>query len=212
MLESRTVYVVDDDEAIRRSAAFMLRTSGYVVETYESGLKFLTDAKSLAAGCILLDVGMPEMDGLEVQRALREKGVLMPVIVLTGSGDVSIAVAAMKGGAIEFIEKPFEKSTLLAAIEEGLARLENAGRRHARADEAKDRLKACTARELDVLGGLVRGHPNKTMAYDFGISPRTVEIHRATMMTKLGVSNLSDALRLAFAAGLGDTDGDSESV
>lgn len=201
---SRTVHLVDDDEAIRRSASFMLRTSGYLVKTYASGVELLALGKAVLPGCILLDVRMPDMDGLEVQAALKELGVLLPVIVMTGHGDVNVAVQAMKAGAVDFIEKPFEKSVLLGAIEEGLARIEQAGRRQARADEAKVRLEALTPREADVLQGLVRGHPNKTIAYDLGISPRTVEIHRANLMIKLGVASLSEALRIAFAAGMED--------
>lgn len=205
---SRTIHLVDDDEAIRRSASFMLRTSGYIVKTYASGLELLAQAKAIAPGCILLDIRMPEMDGLEVQRALKNRGVLLPVIIITGHADVDLAVQAMKAGAVDFIEKPFEKSVLIGAIDEGYARIDQAGRRHARADEAKVRLEALTPREYDVLQGLARGHPNKTIAYDIGISPRTVEIHRANLMGKLEVSSLSEALRLAFAAGLGsDKDG-----
>jgi len=200
---NRTIHLVDDDEAIRRSISFMLRTSGYLVKTYPSGVEFLAVARDAVAGCILLDVRMPDMDGLEVQQALKDKGVLMPVIVLTGHGDINLAVQAMKAGAVDFIEKPFEKPVLIGAIEEGFARIDQAGRRHARADEAKVRLETLTPREYDVLRGLVRGHPNKTIAFDLGISPRTVEIHRANLMGKLGVPSLSEALRIAFAAGLG---------
>jgi two-component system response regulator FixJ len=142
------------------------------------------------------------MDGLQVQEALKERGIGLPVIVMTGHGDVSVAVQAMKAGAVDFIEKPFEKAVLLSAIEEGFARIDQAGRSRARADEALTRLQALTPRERDVLEGLVRGHPNKTIAYDLDISPRTVEIHRANLMSKLGVASLSEALRIAFAAGL----------
>ena len=201
---SRTVHLVDDDESIRRSVSFMLRTSGYLVKTYASGVEFLADAKSAAAGCILLDVQMPEVNGLEVQMRLREQGILFPVIVMTAHGDVAVSVQAMKAGAVDFIEKPFEKAVLLGAIEDGFSRLEQTGRRHARAEEARVRLDVLTPRERDVMKGLVRGHPNKTIGYDLDISPRTVEIHRANLMTKLGVTSLSDALRIAFAAGLGD--------
>ena len=203
---SRTIHLVDDDEGIRRSASFMLRTSGYLVKTYASGVEFLDAAKDAAAGCVLLDVRMPGMDGLAVQRTLKERGILLPVIVMTGHGDISVAVEAMKGGAVDFIEKPFEKTTLIGAIESGFERLEQAGRRHARSEEAQARLNVLTPREVDVLKGLVRGHPNKTIAYDLGISPRTVEIHRANLMTKLEVASLSEALRIAFAAGFGDSD------
>ena len=203
---SRNVHLVDDDEAIRRSASFMLRTSGYLVKTYASGVELLREAKGLARGCILLDVRMPEMDGIEVQQALKDRGVLLPVVIMTGHGDVNVAVQAMKAGAVDFIEKPFERSVLLSALDEGFARLDQAGRSKARADEARVRLEALTGRERDVLQGLVRGHPNKTIAYDLGISPRTVEIHRANLMTKLDVASLSEALRIAFAAGLGDVE------
>lgn len=200
----RLVYLVDDDEAVRRSAGFMLKTSGFTVETFASGVEFLKEAGHAEPGCILLDVRMPGMDGLEVQRTLCERGIAMPVIVLTAHGDIGVAVSAMKAGAIDFIEKPFEKAVLLGAIEEGFAHLERADRNKVRADEAAVRLKALTPREHDVLQGLVRGHPNKTIAYDLGISARTVEIHRANLMAKLGVHSLSEALRIAFAAGLGD--------
>ncbi|QAY78722.1 response regulator transcription factor [Sphingosinicella sp. BN140058] len=200
----RIVHLVDDDEAIRRSASFMLRTSGFLVKTYPSGVPMLELGRDIAPGVILMDVRMPEMDGLEVQKALRDNGVFLPVIVMTGHGDIGIAVEAMKGGAVDFIEKPFEKATMIAALEEGFARLEQSGRRRARAEEAKARLKVLTGREVEILEGLVRGHPNKTIAYDLGISPRTVEIHRANVMQKLEVPSLSDALRIAFAAGLGD--------
>jgi two-component system response regulator FixJ len=202
--KDRHVHLVDDDEAIRRSASFMLRTSGYLVKTYASGVDLLREIKEIAPGCILLDVRMPAMDGLEVQQALKDRGVLLPVVVMTGHGDVNVAVQAMKAGAVDFIEKPFEKAVLLSAIEEGFARIDESGRRHARAEEARVRLEALTPRERDVMKGLVRGHPNKTIAYDLDISPRTVEIHRANLMTKLGVASLSEALRIAFAAGLGD--------
>lgn len=201
-MTDRVVYLVDDDEAIRRSAGFMLKTSGYIVKAFASGVELLKEAKELSPGCILLDVRMPEMDGLQVQSALQEKGIGFPVIVMTGHGDVGVAVQAMKAGAVDFIEKPFEKAVLLSAIEEGFSRIERAGRGRARAEEALVRLQALTPRERDVLEGLVQGHPNKTIAYDLDISPRTVEIHRANLMSKLGVASLSEALRIAFAAGL----------
>jgi two-component system response regulator FixJ len=201
-VSDRIVHLVDDDEAIRRSASFMLKTSGYQVHVYSSGVELLRQAKELAPGCILLDVRMPEMDGLQVQQALKERGVSFPVIVMTGHGDVTVAVQAMKSGAVDFIEKPFEKAALLSAIEEGFSRIEQVGRSRVRAEEARVRLQALTPRERDVLEGLVRGHPNKTIAYDLDISPRTVEIHRANLMGKLNVASLSEALRIAFAAGL----------
>ena len=199
---SRLVHLVDDDEAIRRSAGFMLKTSGYSVKSWSSGVDLLNALRELTPGVILLDVRMPGMDGMEVLQRLREQGVAFPVIVMTGHGDVTVAVQAMKSGAVDFIEKPFEKAVLLSAIDEGISRLNETGRSHVRAEEARIRLRALTGRELDVLRGLVRGHPNKTIAYDLDISPRTVEIHRANLMTKLDVASLSEALRIAFAAGL----------
>ena len=194
------VHLVDDDGAIRRSAGFMLKTSGYQVKSYESGVELLKSPAELSQGCILLDIRMPGMDGLEVQQALKDKGVTLPVIIMTGHGDVTLAVRAMKAGAIDFIEKPFEKATLLGAIEQGLQRLRQVETGRDLAKEAAVRLQALTPRERDVLEGLAKGLPNKTIAYDLGISPRTVEIHRANLMTKLGVRSLSEALRIAFAA------------
>ncbi|AJP73046.1 response regulator FixJ [Sphingomonas hengshuiensis] len=202
MTEKRTIHLVDDEESIRRSAGFMLRTSGYDVKAYASGVEFLKEVKGVEPGCILLDVRMPEMDGLEVQAELNARGVAMPVIVLTGHGDINTAVAAMKQGAVDFIEKPFEKALLLRAIEAAFERLNHSAEVVSSEHEAQVRIAALTARERDVLRGLVRGHPNKTIAYDLGISPRTVEVHRANVMSKLGVRSLSEALRIAFSAGL----------
>lgn len=201
-MSDRIVHLVDDDEAVRRSAGFMLKTSGFQVKSYVSGVELLKE-KDLAPGCILLDVRMPEMDGLQVQQALKDGGISLPVIVMTGHGDVTVAVQAMKAGAVDFIEKPFEKAVLLEAIEEGFSRIQSADGSRVRAEEARVRLRTLTPREYDVLEGLARGHPNKTIAYDLDISPRTVEIHRANLMSKLAVASLSEALRIAFAAGLG---------
>jgi len=202
MSERRLVHIVDDEDAIRRSASFMLRTTGFDTRTYQSGIEFLKDAKHADPGCVLLDVRMPGMDGLEVQRELNDRGIALPVIVLTGHGDISIAVQAMKAGAVDFLEKPFEKGQLMIALEAGFARLERREEAATTAHEAEVRIAALTAREQEVLQGLARGFPNKTIAYDLGISPRTVEVHRANLMTKLEVRSLSEALRIAFAAGL----------
>lgn len=198
--EDRLVHLVDDDAGIRRSVGFMLKTSGHRVESYESGVELLNNAGHLAEGCILLDIRMPGMDGLEVQQALQEKGVRLPVIIMTGHGDVNLAVRAMKAGAVDFIEKPFEKDALLASLDEGYRRLSEREITHERKRDAAIRLHALTSREKDVLEGLAQGLPNKTIAFDLGISPRTVEIHRANLMSKLQVRSLSEALRLAFAA------------
>lgn len=203
MTDRKLVHIVDDEEAIRRSASFMLKTSGYAVETWATGVAFLKEIRHVPQGCVLLDVRMPEMDGLDVQQALLERGVTMPVIILTGHADVSIAVRAMKAGAVDFLEKPFEKAVLIAAIETAFDRVGKADGAAARAAEANVVLGVLTPREREVLDGLAQGLPNKTIAYDLGISPRTVEVHRANLMAKLDVRSLSDALRLAFAAGLG---------
>ncbi len=200
MTKRRIIYLVDDEDSIRRSASFMLRTAGYEVRTYVSGVEFLAEVKNAEAGCILLDVRMPEMDGLEVQTELNSRGVVMPVIVMTGHGDINTAVIAMKAGASDFIENPFEMEVLGQAIDCAFARLGQGAEAHSLRREAQARLEALTPRERDVLNGLVAGRPNKLIAYDLGISPRTVEIYRANMMSKLRVRSLSEALRIAFAA------------
>jgi two-component system response regulator FixJ len=194
------VHLVDDDAAIRRSVSFMLKTSGFRVRIYETGVELLKDATKLEEGCILLDIRMPGMDGLEVQQKLQSAGAALPVIIMTGHGDVALAVKAMKAGAVDFIEKPFEKGVLLAALEEGCRRITRKEATDERARDAAIRLQGLTMRERDVLDGLAQGLPNKTIAADLGISPRTVEIHRANLMSKLGVRSLSEALRIAFAA------------
>ena len=206
MTDRRMIHIVDDEEAIRRSASFMLKTSGFNVQTWSSGVAFLKEIGAVEEGCILLDVRMPGMDGLEVQQALAADGIGMPVIVLTGHGDIGTAVRAMKAGAVDFLEKPFEKAKLIEAIEAGFAQLDDKASRADRSLSASTAISALTDRERDVLDGLAQGLPNKTIAYDLGISPRTVEVHRANLMSKLGARSLSEALRLAFAAGMGKSD------
>ncbi|MFE8107702.1 response regulator transcription factor [Sphingomonas melonis] len=204
MSEHRLVHIVDDEDAVRRSVGFLLRTSGFDVRSHLSGTEFLKDVKSAPAGCILLDVRMPGMDGLEVQRELSRRGVMLPIVILTGHGDVPIAVEAMKAGAIEFLEKPFEKAALLAALSVAFDRLERHDQAAVSAREAKTLIARLTPREQEVLKALADGLPNKTIAYDFGISPRTVEVHRANIMTKLEVHSFSAALRIVFAADAGE--------
>ncbi len=204
MEDSRVVHIVDDEDAIRRSAGFMLKKAGLSVVTWASGVEFLKNARQADPGCILLDVRMPEMDGLEVQGELCQRGISMPVVVMTGHGDVAIAVRAMKAGAVDFIEKPFEKATLLGAIDSAFERLAESQGSAGRAADAAVRIATLSPREYEVLKGLAQGLPNKSIAYDLGISPRTVELHRANLMTKLGVRSLSEALRIAFAARITD--------
>ncbi|KQM27936.1 MULTISPECIES: response regulator transcription factor [unclassified Sphingomonas] len=201
---ARTVHIVDDDEAIRQSVGFLLRKAGYSVKSYVSGLKFLASVTRETSGCALLDVRMPEIDGMEVQARLSRQGIALPVIMLTGHGDVTLAVRAVKAGAIEFLEKPFERTALLAAIDEALGLAGRTDRSRIAAAEATVRLAALTPRERDVLDGMVLGRPNKLIAFELGIATRTVEVHRANLMDKLSARSLSDVLRIAFAAGLGD--------
>lgn len=204
MSSEQLVYIVDDDDSVRRSAAFMLRHAGFKVEPVESGVDFLKLAKGAQRGCVLLDVRMPEMDGLQVQQQMIKDGIDMPVVILTGHGDIEIAVQAMRAGAANFLEKPYEKEALIAAMEEAFVRLEDSNLKEMAASEAKVRLACLTGREQDVLDGLLAGLPNKTIAYDLGISPRTVEIYRANMMEKLRVRSLAEALRIGFAAESGE--------
>jgi two-component system response regulator FixJ len=203
MTDNRLIHLVDDDEAIRHSASFMLRHAGFRVKTYVDGVAFLEQVDDAEKGCILLDVQMPKMDGLQVQEALNERGVAMPVIVLTGHGDVAVAVRAMKAGAVDFVEKPYAKQSLVDALTRAFERLEARRKEEVLADEARGLIEHLTAREKEVLLGLVDGQTNKEIAISLDISPRTVEIHRANVMEKMGAPNLSTVLRIAFAAGFG---------
>lgn len=203
MAETKLVHVVDDEDSIRRSLDFLLRSAGFRVERWEDGVSFLKGAPSAEPACVLLDVRMPGMDGLEVQAVMAERGYNMPVIVLTGHGDIATAVRAMRGGAVDFLEKPFNRERLLAALEVGFAQLGDREGARKREDWAKTEVARLTEREKEVLEGLACGYPNKTIAYDLGISSRTVEVYRANVMTKFEVTNFADALRIAFAAGMG---------
>ena len=203
MSERPLIHLVDDDEAIRHSASFMLRAAGFRVQTYSDGVAFLEAVDDAEFGCILLDVQMPKIDGLGVLAELNTRGLDMPVIVLTGHGDVSVAVQAMKAGASDFVEKPYEKAVLLDSLKTAFGSVEQRSSRQQLEKDAVRRLAALTDRERDILHGLVEGLTNKAIAERFNISPRTVEIHRAHVMQKLEVDSLSAALRLAFASGLG---------
>lgn len=203
MTDKKLIHLVDDDEAIRHSASFMLRHAGYTVKTYADGVVFLEDITSQTDGCILLDVRMPVIDGLSVQKTLTERGINLPIIILTGHGDVSVAVEAMKQGAIDFIEKPYEKAVLVGAINSAFEQIEDESSQVARQNEARAQITALTPRERDVLERLVDGLTNKGIAADLSISSRTVEIHRAHLMEKLDAESLSSALKTAFTAGLG---------
>lgn len=202
MPSRRTLYIVDDDDDVRESAALLLESSGYTVLTYASGVVFLETFDPAIPACILLDIHMPQMDGLEVQRRLAERGVSWPVIVLTGQGDISIAVMAMKNGAFEFLEKPYPNDVLLEAVRDAFAKLEVTTEDRAVTAQAKANIAKLTARETQVMRALLGGLPNKLIAYELDISVRTVEIYRANVMEKLDARSLSTAVRTALAAGV----------
>ena len=195
------VHVVEDDEAVRRSVALLLASFGYESETYSSAEAFLEALEGLRPGCAVVDIRMPGMDGLALQEELQRRGATIPVIVVTGHGDVSLAVRAMKAGAVDFIEKPYTHADLSRAVSAAIARFEGDRQQHEATLAAEGRVTALTPRERDVLRLLVNGRPNKVIAHELGISPRTVEIHRANVMEKLGCRSLAEAVRLALSAG-----------
>jgi two-component system response regulator FixJ len=201
--ETGIVHVIDDDEALRESLIFLLRTAGLEVKSHASATDFLQNlADAGELGCIISDVRMPGMTGLELLRRLHELGIGVPVIVVTGHGDVPLAVDAMKGGAADFLEKPFDDEVLLASVRSALARHAGEAKRQVERADIESRLAALSPRERDVLGGLVAGHANKQIAFDLGISPRTVEIYRANLMDKMKAASLSDLVRMALVAGM----------
>jgi len=201
------VHVIDDDEAVRHSLEFLLHSAGFVVACYDSAVAFLKAPPHGAAGCIITDVRMPDMSGIDLLRRLKQMGSALPVIVITGHGDVPLAVEAMKVGAADFLEKPFDDDVLIASVRAALNRGEEDARRGAERAELQERLDSLSHREREVLEGLVAGYPNKTIAYDLGISPRTVEIYRANVMNKMKASSLSDLVRMALLAGIVGTTG-----
>jgi two-component system, LuxR family, response regulator FixJ len=202
MSSDAVTHVIDDDEAVRQSIEFLLRAAKIKVRTYESAGAFLETVGGIAAGCIVTDVRMPEMSGIDLLRRLKELRVTLPVIVITGHGDVPLAVEAMKAGAADFIEKPFDDDTILGAIRTALASSQSGDRRSTERAEIEERLGSLSQRERQVLEGLVAGQPNKIIAHNLGISPRTVEIYRANVMTKMKAPSLPDLVRLALTAGL----------
>ncbi|MGA0604813.1 response regulator FixJ [Phenylobacterium sp. VNQ135] len=199
-MSSGLVHVIDDDEPVRQSLQFLLDTAGYAVRTYESAIQFLQGLDRLEAGCIVTDIRMPEMNGLELVRRLRSEGVTLPVIVLTGHGDVPLAVEAMKAGVKDFLEKPFDDEVLLMAVGAALDVGEETQREEAERQKFETMLASLSPREKDVLHGVVAGKANKIIAYELGISPRTVEVYRANVMTKTGAGSLSDLVRMALLA------------
>jgi two-component system response regulator FixJ len=202
MPSRRTVHIVDDDDDVRESAALLLESAGYSVIPHASGVALLEALDASVPACILLDIHMPHMDGIEVQQQLVARGVSFPVIVLTGRGDVSIAVQAMKHGAFEFLEKPYANDALLQAVAAAFVKIEATTEDRAVAARAREQVAKLTKREMQVMQGLLAGLPNKLIAYELDISGRTVEIYRANVMDKLDARSLSTAVRVALAAGV----------
>jgi len=202
MPSDAVVHVIDDDEAMRDSLNFLIKTAGMNVRTYDSATSFLGHLPEIKSGCVVTDVRMPGLSGIDLLHRLRERQVALPVIVITGHGDVPLAVEAMKSGAMEFLEKPFDDDALLTAVQAALSSDSAHAKREADRAEIMDKLATLSNRERQVLEGLVAGHPNKTIAFDHGISPRTVEIYRANLMSKMRATSLSDLVRMALVGGV----------
>jgi two-component system, LuxR family, response regulator FixJ len=194
------VHVIDDDPAIRDSLCFLLETADLKAKAYESAVAFLEALPEVGGGCVITDVRMPEMTGIELVRRLKASGFSLPIVMITGHADVPLAVEAMKAGVADFIEKPFNDEVLLSAVHAALREGEKDRRGQAEIAEIAARIAALSGREREVLGGLVAGHANKVIAFDLGISPRTVEIYRANVMTKMKAASLSELVRMAMLA------------
>ena len=198
----QTIYVIDDDDAVRQSLEFMLKAAGIKARSFESAKAFMAVLPEISSGCVVTDVRMPEMTGIDLLRHLKKSNPDLPVIVITGHGDISLAVEAMKNGATDFLEKPFDGQQLLTAVRSALTQDADAGKRKAEMADIQEKLAALSNRERQVLEGLVAGSANKNIAFDLGISPRTVEIYRANLMTKMAANSLSDLVRMAMMAGI----------
>jgi len=199
MPDSFVVHIVDDDEAVRQSLAFLLSTAGTPVRVYESATSFLEALPSLQPGCLITDVRMPDMTGIELLQKLKSKSVGLPVIVITGHGDIPLAVEAMKSGAIDFIEKPFAEEAILKAVRAAEDRTRGKGSQVEDEAVVTGRLASLSERERQVLDGLMAGNANKTIAHDLGISPRTVEVYRANVMSKMQAKSLSQLIRMTLS-------------
>lgn len=202
MSQNGKVYVIDDDPAMRDSLDFLLGAAGFSVRLFDSAQRFLDELASLEAGCVLTDVRMPGIDGMELLRLLNAGARKLPVIVMTGHGDVPLAVEAMKLGALDFLEKPFEDDRLIGMIGTALAQKETASRSDALTADMTARVASLTQRERQVMQGLITGQSNKTIAREYDISPRTVEVYRANVMTKMQANSLSELVRFAIRAGI----------
>lgn len=199
---TRLIYLVDDDDVVRDSAALLLRANGYEVRGFADARSFLDGIRADQPGCVMLDIGLPGMDGLEAQEQLNAQDLGFPVLILTGEGDIARAVRAMKNGAVEFLEKPYDEERLLNALDTAFALLHQRVSDTGKAQDARDKVARLSNRERQVMQGLLDGLPNKLIAYQLGLSIRTVESFRATLMEKLGVRSVSAAVRIALTAGL----------
>jgi two-component system response regulator FixJ len=202
MSQSAKVYVIDDDPAMRDSLDFLLGSAGFNVRLFDSAQGFLDELANLDTGCVVTDVRMPGIDGMELLRKLNSSARKLPVIVMTGHGDVPLAVEAMKLGALDFLEKPFDDERLIGMIETALAQKETGSKSDALSADMAARVASLTQRERQVMQGLVTGQSNKTIAREYDISPRTVEVYRANVMTKMQAGNLSELVRFAIKAGI----------
>lgn len=199
MSDQKVVHLIDDDAAVRDAVGLLLRTEGFKVNTYESALAFLKTASNEAEGCVVTDVRMPEMNGIALIAKMREDHISIPVVVLTAHADVPLAVEAMKLGAIDLLEKPFEDEALLAAVSTALQRRDAEANRSKESLEIKSRIASLTKRENEILAGLLKGLSNKVIAHDLGISTRTAEVHRANIMAKMRAGNLAELVKMALA-------------
>ena len=209
--EKPIVHVIDDDEAVREVLAFELGSAGMEVRTYDSAAAFLKIVPTVQAGCIITDVRMPDLSGIDLLRRLRELQVTAPVIVITAHGDIPLAVEAMRIGAVDFLEKPFADEVLLASVRSALDRGDRDRKRQTERSSIQSRLAGLSNRERDVLDGLVAGRANKQIAYELGISARTIENYRANLMMKMQATSLSDLVRMALIAGILDPNADTAS-
>jgi two-component system response regulator FixJ len=200
-IDDFTVHIVDDEDAVRKSLAFMLTMNGLGVRIHESATAFLALAPNLRQAVLVTDLRMPDMSGVELIRKLAAGSVIMPSILITGHGDVPMAVEAMKAGAVDFIEKPFDEDVIVEAIRRASERLGDAHSGSEKADEIKSRLETLSDRERQVLAQIVVGQPNKAIAFNLDISPRTVEVHRANVMAKMKARNLPELVRMSLAVG-----------